>query len=108
MSKFIPCRWGFGSYVQFSDHIRSPSDKSIPLSKTGRPHNCHLSPYYQSLKSVKDRAIQIQAIEKIDDYSLLQEARKNIEDTNSRLNHFKLVLTVIEKRPEKEVKELSN
>jgi hypothetical protein len=56
LMSYVPCRWGCGTYVMFSDTVLSKNGKKIPIQENGLNHDCHLSPYYRS-KSNNARAV---------------------------------------------------
>ena len=103
MSSSFQCRYGCGSWLHTDEKLKSTGGKLIPLDEYGQPHCCHLNPYFKRFTkwnnkyNVKAKAVEIQEIQKISDFALIQEAREKIHHYNSRLATYKLQLSVMPK-----------
>jgi hypothetical protein len=96
------CRYGCGTWCIVDPSIKTNTGKLIPLNTiTHEPHECHLSPYFHAKSSkVRAKAIQIQEIQKIDDYALIQQTQEQIKHLNTRLANYRFVLMVEPKQKE--------
>jgi hypothetical protein len=62
------CRY-CGTPLETDPSITSATGKRIPFS-AGKPHDCHLSPYFRSKSGrVKARAATMEALSKIDEFA---------------------------------------
>ena len=82
--------------------ITSVTGKRIPLLG-GKPHDCHLNPYFRRTGKVKARAAKIESLSRIDDWQIREDAESYIKQCNARLPHYRLRLVIKEKEKEKEV-----
>jgi len=94
----FPCKWGCGTLLDTDPSITTVTGRPIPLSG-GIPHNCHLSPYLKGINSkLKVKAVANSAIQRIDDFQLIDQAKVEIAHINNRLANCKLVLSVEQKQ----------
>jgi hypothetical protein len=94
----IPCRY-CGNHIVFDDNVLSKRGKKIPLQEWNlQPHDCRFSPYHRGKSDrLKARAIIKEAISKIDDYQIREDAARYIKQCNTRLSYCQLQLIVNEK-----------
>jgi hypothetical protein len=92
----FPCRY-CGRTLETDPSIVSVSGKRIPLSG-GIPHNCHTNPYRRSQKKTLVKAVSKVAVKRIEDHQILEEAKSYIQHVNTRLQHYKLTLSIVEKK----------
>jgi hypothetical protein len=93
----FPCRWGCGTLLDTDSSITTASGKRIPLSG-GIPQDCHMNPYQRSQKKTLAKAVSKVAIKRIEDYQILEEVKSYIQHVNTRLQHYKLTLSIVEKK----------
>jgi hypothetical protein len=91
----FPCRY-CGRPLETDPSIVSVSGKRIPLSG-GIPHDCHLNPFHKQNK-ILAKAVSEVAIKRIEDHQIIEEAKSYIENVNTRLQHYKLTLSITEKK----------
>ena len=96
MNHTIPCRYGCGTELWFSENIVSKTGIPIPLQVgNNQKHNCHLSPYFRRHGNATAKAVSKAAISRIDDEDRIGGAFGYIESLNLRLVNFRLELKVI-------------
>jgi hypothetical protein len=93
----FPCRWGCGTLLDTDPSITTASGKRIPLSG-GIPHDCHMNPYRRGQKKTLAKAVSKVAIKRIEDHQILEEAKSYIQHVNTRLQHYKLTLSIVKKK----------
>jgi len=92
------CKWGCGTLLDTDPSITTVTGRRIPLSG-GIPHDCHLSPLHKGINSrLKAKAVAKSAIQHIDDFQLMDQAKAEIAHINNRLANYKLVLSVERKQ----------
>jgi len=88
------CKWGCGTLLDTDPSITTVTGRRIPLSG-GMPHNCHLLQHHKGINSrLKAKAVAKSAIQHIDDFQLMDQAKAEIAHINNRLANYKLVLSV--------------
>jgi hypothetical protein len=79
--------------------ITSATGKRIPLF-AGKPHDCHLNPYFRRTGNAMARAAKMEALSRIDDWQIREDAERYIKQCNKRLAYYHLKLVIEEKEKE--------
>ena len=89
----FPCKWGCGTLLDTDPSITTVTGRRIPLSG-GIPYDCYFSPHH---KGINSRLKTKSAIQRIDDFQLIGQAKAEIAHINNGLANYKLVLSVEQK-----------
>jgi hypothetical protein len=92
------CRY-CGTPLETDPSITSATGKRIPLS-AGKPHDCYLNPNFRRTGNTKARAAKVEALSRIDDWQIREDAESYIKQCNTRLSHYRLRLVIEEKEKE--------